>query len=50
MTLEMKDNQSGYSLKNMIVDAVVDAQLVGRAVASDSRGPRFELSHWQNLY
>ena len=50
MTLEMKDNQSAYSLKNMIVDAVVDAQLVGRAVASDSRGPRFEFSHWQNLY
>ena len=23
---------------------------VGRAVASDSRGPLFESSHWQNLY
>ena len=22
---------------------------VGRAVASDTRGPRFESSHWQNL-
>ena len=24
--------------------------LVGRAVASDSRGPRFESSHRQNIY
>ena len=23
---------------------------VGRAVASDTRGPKFESSHWQNLY
>ena len=23
---------------------------VGRAVASDTRGPRFESSHWLNLY
>ena len=23
---------------------------VGRAVASDTKGPRFESSHWQNLY
>ena len=23
---------------------------VGRAVACDTRGPRFESSHWQNLY
>ena len=23
---------------------------VGRAVASDTRGPQFESSHWQNLY
>ena len=23
---------------------------VGRVIASDSRDPRFESSHWQNLY
>ena len=23
---------------------------VGRVVASDTRGPQFESSHWQNLY
>ena len=23
---------------------------VGRAVASDTRGPQFESRHWQNLY
>ena len=24
--------------------------LVGSAVASDTRGPQFQSSHWQNLY
>ena len=29
--------------------AILGSGLVGRPVASDTRGPRFESSHWQNL-
>ena len=42
--------QNGKMLNEMFLLMGSGCGSVGRVVASDIRGPRFESSHWQNLY
>ena len=39
-----------YNRTNIIDALGIGCGSVGRAVDSNTRGPRFESSHWQNLY
>ena len=55
MASKIRYNVVGLDLDNCFMSAGIkrhvgnDCGSVGRGVASDTRGPRFESSHWQTL-